>query len=191
MSDRDTAPEPVLADPILVPISYAAKLASAGVAGAGVLFAAFWLSQPGVGTLPPHIPASRAELASGIVTPIDGNDRGAVDAAISMLKVAEPLRQQIEQEVLAGRRHLGWIIVQDSMDPDGDVIAIESGGIVQQVVLEKAWIPVPILRDSNRVGITAIKDGEGGGVTLALVTAGGQMALRILQPGQHIEVAAQ
>lgn len=191
MSDRDTVAEPVLADPVLAPVPYAAKVASAGVAAAGVLFAAFWLAQPGMGALPPHVPTSRAELAASIITPIDADDRGAVDAAVSLLNVAEPLRRQIEQDVLADRRHLGWIVVQDSMDPDGDVIAIESGGIVQQIVLEKAWIPVPVLRDSNRVGITAIKDGQGGGITLALVTAGGQMALRIMLPGEHIEVAAQ
>jgi hypothetical protein len=150
-----------------------------------------WLLQPGSSALPSHVPATRAELADGIITPIDASDRAAVRAAVSMFDVAEPLQRQIEQEVLTGRRHLGWIIVEDSMDPDGDVIAVESGGIVQEIVLEKAWIPVPVLRDSSRIGITAIKDGAGGGITLALVTAGGQMALRIMNPGEHIEVAAR
>lgn len=191
MSEQDAASAPTLAEPVLAPAARTVQLASVGLAAAGLLFAAFWLVQPGSDTLPAHVPATRADLANGIITPIDAADRNAVHAAISMLKVAEPLRRQIEQEVLDGQRHLGWIVVQDSMDPDGDVVAVESGGIVQQVVLQKAWIPVPVLRDANRVGITAIKDGDGGGVTLALVTAGGQMALRILEPGEHIEVAAQ
>jgi hypothetical protein len=193
MTAGDLAPEPVLADPILAPAALqGVGLASAGVVLAGIVLAALWLAGPRSDGSQSHIPASPADLSAGIITPIDSNDRAAVDAAISALNIDDPLRRQIEREVLAGNRRIGWIVVEDSMDPDGDTIAIESGGIVQQVVLDKAWKPIPVLvGDSNRIGITAIKDGEGGGITLALVTAGGHMTMRPLTPGEHFEVAAQ
>jgi len=193
MSDQDLAPEPLLADAVLAPAPLqGVGLASAGIGMAGAVLAALWLAVPGSGGSQSHIPASPADLSAGIITPIDSNDRSAVAAAIAAFSIPEPLRRQIEREVRAGNRRIGWIVVEDSMDPDGDTIAIESGGITQQVVLDKTWKPIPVLMgDSNRVGITAIKDGEGGGITLALVTAGGHMNMRPLTPGEHFEVAAQ
>ena len=198
MSEHDLTagnlpPEPVLADAVLAPASMqGVGLISAGVVAAGAVLAAFWLAVANPDQVPSHIPASPADLSAGIITPVDAKDRGAVDAAVAALTIADPLRRQIEREVLAGQRRIGWVVVQDSMDPDGDTIAIESGGIIQHVVLAKTWQPIPVLvGDSNRIGITAVKDGQGGGITLALITAGGQMTLRPLTPGEHIEVAAQ
>jgi hypothetical protein len=193
MSEQDVVPQPVLADALLAPSpALGIGVASAGTVAVAVVLAAFWLSAPALFGSRSHIPASPADLGTGVITAIDANDRAAVDTAIAALKVDEPTRRQIEREVLAGNRRIGWVVVQDSMDPDGDTIAVESAGFSQQVVLAKAWIPVPVvLGNSNRIGITAIKDGAGGGITLALVTAGGQMPLRPLQPGEHVEVAAE
>ena len=139
-----------------------------------------------------HIPLRPEDLGKGVITAIDVKDHDAVAAAVSMLKTDDATRQRLAADILAGRRRIGWIVVQDSMDPDGDVVAIEASGIVQQVVLAKAWMPVPVVSDAgHRIGITALKDGGGGGITLALVTSGGPMPLRPLQPGEHIEVAAE
>jgi hypothetical protein len=190
MSERDVSPQPVLADVVLAPAPQRGMgLASGGVL-AGVLLAASWLLLPGPAVS--HVPKSPADLGAGIITTIAPNDPDAINAAIAMFKVDGATRRHIEQDVLAGRRRLGWIVVQDSMDPDGDMIEIESSGIAQQVVLVKAWMPVPVLLgESNTIGITGIRDGEGGGITLALVTAGGQVPLRPLTPGERIAVAAE
>lgn len=91
--------------------------------------------------------------------------------------------------MLARRQRLAWMVLTDSMDPDGDVVAVEAGGFVQHVVLSKAWVPVAVPLDAvSPIVITAVHDGGGGGVTVALATRGGPVALRILRPGQRIEV---
>jgi hypothetical protein len=193
MSDHGGGPQPVLADPIALPsLTTAAGLLPVGICAAGFLFAAYWLLSPDAPQPSRYVPASVADLGPNVVTPVDPANRAAVHAAIAAMKVPEARRQQLEREVLAGERRLGWIIVTDSMDPDGDTIAIEAGGIVQTVVLTKAWMPVPVLLDqSGIIGIAAVRDGESGGITLALATHGGPVNLRALSPGEHIEVAAQ
>jgi hypothetical protein len=192
MAGHDATPEPVLADAVLAPaVPHGAGLASAVVVAAGVLFTAFWLLAPGATQLRPHVPASPADLGPGMVTLVDRADRDAVTAAVAALNVAGAQRRQIEQDVLAGQRRIGWIVVTDSMDPDGDTIAIRSGGLTQTVVLDKSWMPVPVLLDqTGMIDVAAVKDGEAGGITLALVTRGGQVSLRPLAPGEHIRVAA-
>jgi hypothetical protein len=192
MAGHDAMPEPVLADAVLSPAApHGAALASAALVAAGVLFAAVWLLAPGVGRLPSHVPAGPSDLGPGMVTLVDRADRDAVMAAVSALDVPQSRRTQIEQDVLAGRGRIGWIVVTDSMDPDGDVIAIRSGGLTQTVVLDKSWMPVPVLLDqTGTIDLAAVKDGDAGGITLALVTRGGQVPLRPLSPGEHIQVTA-
>jgi hypothetical protein len=56
-------------------------------------------------------------------------------------------------------------------------------------VLTKAWTPVAVaLDDSGPIGVTAVRDGQGGGVTVAFATSTGTMPVRILRPGERIEV---
>ena len=78
----------------------------------------------------------------------------------------------------------------DSMDPDGDTVAVEAGGIVQQVVLTKAWMPVAVPIDAGPIAITGVRDG-GGGIKVALGTRSGAVTIRILAPGVRVEVPAQ
>jgi len=192
MAGHDATPEPVLADAVLSPAAPPeAGLASAALVTAGVLFTAFWLLAPGAAQLHPHVPASPADLGPGMVTLVDRADRDAVAAAVAALNLPAFQHRQVEHDVLAGHRRIGWIVVTDSMDPDGDTIAIRSGGLTQTVVLDKSWMPVPVLLDQGGVvDVAAVKDGEAGGITLALVTRGGQVSLRPLAPGEHIQVAA-
>jgi hypothetical protein len=191
MAGHDATPEPVLADAVLSPaMPRGAGLASAALV-AGLLLAAVWLLVPGSGELRPHVPAGPADLGPGMITLVDRADRDAVAAAVAALNLPQSRRREVEQDVLAGHRRVGWIAVTDSMDPDGDTIAIRSGGLTQVVVLSKSWTPVPVLLDqTGMVDIAAVKDGEGGGITLALVTRGGEMPMRPLVPGEHIRVAA-
>jgi len=185
-------PQPVLADAVLSPASPSGVgPASAALLAAGLLLTAFWLLAPAASGPRPHVPASPADLGAGMITLVDRADRDAVEAAVVALDVPAARRRQIEADVLAGQRRIGWIVVTDSMDPDGDTIAVRSGGLSQLIVLDKSWMPVPVLLDqTGMVSLLAVKDGDTGGITLALVTRGGQVPLRPLVPGEHIEVAA-
>ena len=116
------------------------------------------------------IPSRPEDLSANVVTFVSPDDRAAVASAVAALKVAPPQRAEIEQAVIERRQRLGWIVLTDSMDPDGDVVAVESGGITQHVVLSKAWVPVAVPLTGAPIGITAVRDGDGGGVTVALGT---------------------
>lgn len=187
MSKTIDNPQPELAGPQLAR-SGAAILPALVVAGS--IMASLWIfaDRGGPASVPSQVPLQLSELGPGIVTPIDPNNGAAVAAAIAKLRLSEAQRDQFKQDVLAGSRRLGWIVFMDSMDEDGDVIAVEAGGIVQHVALTKAWIPVAVPLDSGRVVITGVHDG-GGGITVAVATRSGPTPLRILLPGESIEVA--
>ena len=75
------------------------------------------------------------------------------------------------------------------MDPDGDTVAVEASGLTQQIVLNKNWTPVAVaLADSGPIAVTALRDGQGGGITVAFATSSGTVPIRILRPGERIEV---
>ena len=109
-------------------------------------------------------------------------------SAVAALKVAPPQRAEIEQAVIERRNALGWIVFIDSMDPDGDTVAVEASGLTQQIVLTKSWTRCGCARDGGPIGVTAVRDGQGGGVTVAFATSSGTMPMRILRPGERIEV---
>jgi hypothetical protein len=132
-------------------------------------------------------PPVATQLGNGIVTFVDPNDKTGVAAAIAKLKL--PQRQEIELAVSTGKKQMGWIFFGDSMDPDGDVIAVEAGGIRQEVLLANAWTPVAVpLSLGEKVGIVAVRDGGGGGVTVTYATRNGQIGFPVMSPGQRIEI---
>jgi hypothetical protein len=187
MVHQDQTLEPVVADP--VPAAWLARPATAAVVIlGGILWASGLLS--GAADAPSHVPATPADLAAGVITPIDRGNPSAVAAAVSALAVPAHDRQVIERQVLDGHRRIGWIVLTDSMDPDGDTVRVDAGGISQVVVLTKAWVPVPVLADAGPITVTGVRDGGGGGITVALATRAGPIKLRALAPGERIEVAA-
>ncbi len=136
-----------------------------------------------------RIPSQPEDLSANVVTFVSPDDRAAVASAVAALKVAPPQRVEIEQAVIDRRQRLGWIVFTDSMDPDGDIVAVEASGLTQQIVLNKSWTPVAVaLADDSPIGVTALRDGQGGGITVAFATSSGTVPIRILRPGERIEV---
>ena len=180
--------EPQLELPVPLPARQSSRLAQAllllGLIGGGVYAATDANTKPTA-----KIPSRPEDLSANIVTFVSPDDRAAVASAVAALKVAPPQRAEIEQAVIERRQRLGWIVFIDSMDPDGDTVAVEASGLTQQIVLTKSWTPVAVaLGDTGPIGVTAVRDGQGGGITVAFATSAGTMPMRILLPGERIEV---
>ena len=192
MADLSHQAGPELAEAALAPAPASSVTALPIVAATiATLAAAAWLLAPQPRTPPPLIPESSADLSDTFLTPVDAGNATAVAAAVSALRLPPPQRALVEWSVLEGRRRIAWIVLTDSIDPDGDVVAVEAEGIVQNVVLSKAWVPVAVpLSGPGKIAITGVRDGGGGGITVALATRAGSVPFRILLPGERIEVAA-
>lgn len=180
--------EPQLELPLPLPARQPSRLAPAllllGLISGGVYAATDVDTKPTA-----KIPSRPEDLSANVVTFVSPDDRAAVASAVAALKVSPPQRAEIAQAVVDRRQRLGWIVFVDSMDPDGDTVAVEASGLTQQIVLTKAWTPVAVaLADSGPIGVTAVRDGQGGGVTVAFATSSGTMPIRILRPGERIEV---
>ena len=180
--------EPQLELPLPLPARQPSRLAPAllllGLIGGGIYAATDSDIVPAT-----QIPSRPEDLSGNVVTFVSPDDRAAVASAVAALKISPPQRAEIAQAVADRRQRLGWIVFVDSMDPDGDTVAVEASGLTQQIVLTKAWTPVAVaLADSGPIGVTAVRDGQGGGVTVAFATSSGTMPIRILRPGERIEV---
>jgi hypothetical protein len=184
-----TNDEPQLELPLSLPAQQSARLAPAlllllALIGGGV-YAATDTDTPSTA----KIPSRPEDLSVNVVTFVSPDDSAAVASAVAALKVAPPQRAEIEQAVIERRKRLGWIVFTDSMDPDGDTVAVEASGLTQQIVLTRSWTPVAVaLADTGPIGVTAVRDGQGGGITVAFATSTGTMPMRILRPGERIEV---
>jgi hypothetical protein len=134
-------------------------------------------------------PSTAEELSTNVVTVIPSEDTIGIKSAIAAIDAPEASRIEIERAVLSLKRQMGWIVFTDSMDPDGDVVAVRASGLTQQVTLTKAWTPVAVpISAGSPIEVTGVKDGLGGGITVALATQSGPVVLRALQPGEKLEI---
>jgi hypothetical protein len=176
---------------MLAPASLPSTVAlPATLAVVAALAVAIWLATPAPRTAN-LVPQKAADLADGFLTIVDPADVAAVSAAVSALRLPDAQRAAVARTVLDRDRRIAWIVLTDSIDPDGDTVSVEASGIVQHVVMSKAWTPVAVpLAGPGTIAITGVRDGGGGGITVALATRAGPVALRTLLPGERIEVAA-
>ncbi len=114
--------------------------------------------------------------------------------AIASLGLATKAQSKIAADVQAERVRLAYLTVFDSDAEDGDAVTIVSAGFSRSLVLTKAPVTLAFPVPSNGVvEITGIVDGEGGGVTLGIITPAGPLPLPPMAVGQTIRlpVAAQ
>ncbi|MFN3347329.1 hypothetical protein [Pseudorhodoplanes sp.] len=191
MSEPQQLPAPRIANPVLAP-PLGMGPATLGLGGflVAALAIGIWSFSKVERQTAAKAPNQISQLSDGFVTPISSGDHANIAAALAVLHLPEAQRLQVKRDVLEGRQRLGWIIFIDSIDPDGDIVAVEAAGLVQHVSLTKAWTAVAVPLSGTPIGITAVRDGAGGGVTVALATRAGPVTLRILLPGERIEVAA-
>ena len=184
--------EPKLAEPVLAPIAMGAATALPIAAVAVMALAGgAWLLSPEKSVPTPLVPQSIADLNDGFLTFVDTGKPAAIATAVSALRLSDAQRTTVERSITDGQRRIAWIVLTDSIDPDGDTVAVEAEGIVQNVILSKAWMPVAVpLSGPGKITITGVRDGGGGGITIALATRSGSVPFRILLPGERIEVAA-
>jgi hypothetical protein len=81
---------------------------------------------------------------------------------------------------------LAWLTLSDFLDEDGDAVQISTGGLTRTILLRKTptVIAVPLV-SGDFLRVTGMRDGGGGGVTVA-IQAGGPEVKLILDEGQTI-----
>ena len=116
--------------------------------------------------------------------PVMPADRAQALAGMKLAGQPAEVRQAIED----GREPLTWITLWDDQDEDGDTVEIISHGFSQVVRLTNApqqiAVPVP---EGGVINVHGVYDG-GGGITVAIRTAQGQVALPVMAVGQVVGV---
>ncbi|MCB1838786.1 MAG: hypothetical protein KDI61_00800 [Alphaproteobacteria bacterium] len=97
-------------------------------------------------------------------------------------------KSSLLEDVESGKRDLTAVVLWDNFDQDGDVVSIESAGVILEVPLYHApvtvflpYVPgVPLL-------VHGVHDG-GGGITAAIETSSGAIPLPVMAVGQTISL---
>lgn len=97
-------------------------------------------------------------------------------------------REQIIANIQTGEKKLGSITLWDNFDQDGDIVQIQTGGVV--ITVPVAHLPTTFLipyKPGQPLLITGVHDG-GGGITAAIATNSGEVPLPVITIGQTIEL---
>ena len=185
------APEPDLIAPQPLPLQPRAIAATAAIllvaaAAFGVfLFSAETDGNSGNATV--DKPVIVADQIRGAVGPLP-QSLNATTHVMTALALPEREKERVREMLKDGSLRMGTITLWDTIDEDADTVSISSAGFIQEHVIKHAprTFFVPYLPGSS-VRITALHDG-GGGVTLGVKTAFGDVPLPRLHVGQTIEI---
>jgi hypothetical protein len=136
---------------------------------------------------PDEIERRRHALAAALpirLRPIAGQELAAILAALPM---SPEQRLTLANAIAARSLRMAQLEVFDSDAEDGDVVKIESIGLVHTVRLTKRPVAVPVFIPSDgRLHITGVDQGLGGGVTLGVMSNGEPIKLPPLAVGESI-----
>ena len=127
---------------------------------------------------------------SPIVAPLDTSDPGVLERALAELRIAPELRAKAREEVLSGELKLGLVTLWDRADPDRDAVTIASGGFAQaiEVLNQPVTFVVPYRGLGDFLIVSSLRDGGGGGVTIAVATMGQPLMMSPLGRGQSTQI---
>lgn len=117
---------------------------------------------------------------------------GEVDGAVKQMNVPPEQKQELKEDLSAGRTRMVWLSFRDVMAEDGDTVSIESmadGVLYTQSVVatnkeQRVYLPEP---DAGRVNIRGVRDG-GGGITIVITSGGAPLNLPFMTVGQVVSV---
>lgn len=141
----------------------------------------------------PRVPAERLDAALGQMklpaVEAESLRRGlAGPASLAPVAVAAPApATEPAAQPVQDAPHLVELTLWDTQAPDGDVVAVTSGGYSRQVMLTRTpqVIAIPVIGRTS-VKITGIRDG-GGGITLGL-RGQHQLLMPIMSEGQVLNL---
>jgi hypothetical protein len=166
-------------------------LAAVAVLGAALAFAGF-LDLGQNHQTSGRRPSAPATSGTSLIIPVDLSDPGERSHALADLRLPRPEIERLTRLIDADEDvHLGRISIVDTMDPDGDTVRISSLGFQQEVIASNLpqAITVPY-RSGADVEVIGIRDGGGGGITVAISTPNGAFPLRMMRPGDVVKVRA-
>ena len=124
------------------------------------------------------------QLALPSVAP---SERAEALATMNLTGQPAEVRQAIED----GSEPLTWLTLWDDMDEDGDTVEITSHGFSRTIRLTNAPIRIAVpVPERGVINMRGAYDG-GGGITVAMRTPQGQVALPIMAVGQVVGVPVQ
>ncbi len=127
---------------------------------------------------------------TGVIEAISPQDKAALSAAVTKMKLAPDLKADVLHAALAGDIRVGWIFAWDWKDQDGDVVALSGAGYKQAIVITNAPQAVPVPFDEHgAITVEALRDGEGG-ITVGVGRGAFAQKLRYLAPGERVAVPA-
>lgn len=85
---------------------------------------------------------------------------------------------------------LVWVDVFDDYDEDGDAVAVKSLSFYQQTTIFHAphRMAVYVTPNERQISLIGVRDGGGGGITVAIRINGGAIPLPRMLPGQVIPI---
>ena len=125
--------------------------------------------------------ATFAQAGALLLAPVASHERAE---ALRTMQLPSDQQQALESQ----KSELVWLTVWDDRDEDGDIVAVESDGFRQQVQIAHAPARLALPRPrSGTVLLHGVRDG-GGGITVAVQSGGGQIALPPLTVGQAVTI---
>jgi hypothetical protein len=180
--------EPELLPPVAAPKS---ALAGGWLVAAGSALAAWSVLVAGDPPAPPEAAVLASADPAALIARIDERAEAERRHAFAALRLDPAEKARAERFVREGELEIGWIVLLDSMDPDGDTVRVSSAGFSQELVVTERpqRLAVPFKRGGS-VALTGVRDGQGGGITVAVLAGSGPIALRPLGIGDTVEIAA-